>query len=75
MYSSTFALTSALDGCSTPRFGRFTPKKDLLPIVEDAEWAPQLSWTGAKNLAFEPWTDQPVASRCTDNASPGQKQQ
>ena len=34
-YSSTLSLKSALDavGWSTPRLGRFTPGKDLVPIV------------------------------------------
>ena len=34
-YSSTLCLTSALDrvGWSTPRSGRFTPRKDSVPIV------------------------------------------
>jgi hypothetical protein len=34
-YNSTLSLTSALDrgGWSTPRPGRFTPGKDLVPIV------------------------------------------
>jgi hypothetical protein len=34
-YSSIVSLTSALDGsgCSTPRSGRFTPRKDPVPIV------------------------------------------
>ena len=35
MYSSTLPSTSALHGggWSTPRSGRFTPRKDPLPIV------------------------------------------
>ena len=35
MYSSTLPSTSALDwgGLSTPRPGRFTPRKDPVPIV------------------------------------------
>jgi hypothetical protein len=34
-YSSTLSLTSALDGgeWSTPHPGRFTPRKDAVPIV------------------------------------------
>jgi hypothetical protein len=34
-YSSTLSLASVLDGggCSTPQPGRFTPRKDLVPIV------------------------------------------
>ena len=35
VYSATLSLNSALDGggWSTPRFGRFTPGKDLVPVV------------------------------------------
>ena len=29
----------------------FTPGKDPVPIVQEAEWAPGLVWTGAENLA------------------------
>ena len=52
-YSCTLSLTSALDrgGRSTPRFGHFTPRKDPVPIVQEAEWAPGPVWTGAENLA------------------------
>jgi hypothetical protein len=41
-YSSTLPSTSALDGggWSTPRSGRFTPGKDSVPIVQEAERAP-----------------------------------
>jgi len=28
-----------------------TPRKDLVPIVQEARWAPGLVWTGAENLA------------------------
>ena len=31
--------------------GRFTPGKDLVPIVQEAGWAPGQGWTGAENLA------------------------
>jgi hypothetical protein len=42
MCSSTLSLTSALDGggWSTPRPGRLTPRKNQVPIVLEAEWAP-----------------------------------
>ena len=42
-YSSTLSLTSALDGGGwiTPRSGRFTPGKDMVPIVQEAGWAPR----------------------------------
>jgi hypothetical protein len=29
---------------------RFTPRKDPVPIVQEAGWAPGPVWTGAKNL-------------------------
>ena len=52
-YSSTLSLTSALGGggWSAPRPGRFTPRKDLVPTVQEAGWAPRPVWTGAENLA------------------------
>jgi hypothetical protein len=42
MYSSTFALTLALDGSgwSTSRPGRFIPGKGPVPNVQQAGWAP-----------------------------------
>ena len=56
----------------TPR-PLFTPGKDQVPIVQEAGWAPGPVWTGAENFAtspgFDPRTVQPVASRCTDNAT------
>ena len=53
MYSSTLPSTSALDGSgwSTPRPGRFTRRKDPVPIVQEAGWAPGPVWTGVGNLA------------------------
>ena len=47
------------------------PRKDPVPIEEEAGWAPGPVWTGAENLAppppgFDPRTVQPVASRYTD---------
>ena len=38
-------------GWSTPRPGRFTPRKDPGPIVQEAGWAPGPFWMGAENLA------------------------
>jgi len=38
-------------GWSTPRSGRFTYGKDLVPIVQDAGWGPGPAWTGAEYLA------------------------
>jgi hypothetical protein len=50
----------------------FTPGKDLVPIVQEAGWAPGTVWTGAENLApteFDPRTVQAVASRYNDYAA------
>ena len=46
-------LTSALfgGGCSTPRPGRFTPRKDPLLNVEEAGWASGPVWTCAENFS------------------------
>ena len=77
MYSPTLSLTLALDGSewSTPSPGRFTPGKDPVPIVQEAEWVPGSVWTGAENLAppppgFDPRTVRPVPSCYTDSAIP-----
>ena len=53
MYSSNLSLTSALYGgvWSAPRPDRFTPRKDPVPIVQEAGWTPGPVWTGAENLA------------------------
>jgi hypothetical protein len=51
----------------------FIPGKDPVPIVQEAERAPEPVWIGAENLAppwFDPRTFQPVASRYTDWATP-----
>ena len=37
-------------GWSTPRPGRFTARKDPVPIVQEAGWDPGPGWTGAENL-------------------------
>ena len=71
IHSSTLSLTSALngDGWSKPRPGHFTPRKDPVPIVQEAGCATAPVWTGAENLTppgFDPGTFQPVASRYTD---------
>jgi len=55
----------------------FTPGKDLVPIVQEAGWAPGSAvWTGAENLAPptrikspDQQTIQPVATRYTDYAT------
>jgi hypothetical protein len=53
MYSSILSLTSALgEGVwSTSRRGRFTPRKDPVPIVLEAGWASWPVWTGAEIFA------------------------
>ena len=47
----------------------FYPRKDPVPIVQEAGWAPGPVWTDVENLApppgFDPRTVQPVASRYT----------
>ena len=71
-YSSTLSLNSALDGggWSTPRPGRFTPGKDLVPIVQGAGWGPRagLNRCGKSRLppGCDPRTVQLVANRYTD---------
>jgi len=71
MYSSTLSLTSALNGrgWSTLRPCHFIPRKDPVPIVYEAEWAPMPVWNDAENLTppgFDPRTVQPVASGYAD---------
>jgi hypothetical protein len=68
-------VTSALveDGWSASRPGSFTPGKDLVPIVQEAGWAP--GWSGRVRKislppGFDPRTVQPMASRYTDWAIP-----
>ena len=36
---------------STPRPGRFTPRKDPVTIVQEAGWAPGTVWKVTENLA------------------------
>ena len=52
-YSPTLSWSQHLDGglWSTPRPGRFTPRKVPVPIVQEAGLAPVPVWTGAENLA------------------------
>ena len=50
----------------------FTPRKDLVPIVQEAGWAPGPVWIGVENLAppgFDPQTVQPVGSHYTNYAT------
>jgi hypothetical protein len=47
-------LTTALEkggGVSVTPWPLFTPRKDLVPIVQEAGWAPGPDWTGAEYLA------------------------
>jgi hypothetical protein len=56
---------------STPR-PKFTPRKDSVPIVQEAGWAPGPVWTDTENLAptgIDPRTVQPLVSRYTDLAT------
>jgi hypothetical protein len=49
------------------------PGRDLVPIVQEAGWAPWLVGQARKislSLGFDSWTVQPVASRYTDCAIP-----
>ena len=49
------------------------PRKDPVPIVQEAGWIPGPVWTGGENLAsppgFDPRTVQTVASRYNDSAT------
>ena len=67
-------MTKALEGVRGQRHASAAlyPRKDPVPIVQEAGWAPRPVWAGAKNLAtpgFDPRTVQPVASRYTDYAT------
>jgi len=64
-------MTTALEGVRGQRHApaALYPRKDPVPIVQEAGWAPGPVWTGEENLAppgFHPRTVQPVASRYTD---------
>jgi len=46
-----FLLTSALDGVVSAMSSLLYPQeRDLVPIVQEAGWAPGPFWTGAENL-------------------------
>jgi hypothetical protein len=65
MYNSSLNLGARWwGGGSKPRPGRFTPGKDLVPIVYVGEGAPGPVWTGAENLASTGirFPDRPVRS-------------
>ena len=60
-------------GVSVTPWPLFTPRKDPVPIVQEAGWAPGPVWTVAENLAppgFDLRTVRPVVSRYTDWAIP-----
>ena len=66
-------MTAALEGgeWSAARPDRtLPPRKDPVPIVQEAGWTPGPVWTGAENLdptlEFDSRTVQHVASRYTD---------
>ena len=46
-------MTTALEGVRSQRHAPalFTPRKDLVPIVQEAGWVPGPVWTGGENLA------------------------
>jgi hypothetical protein len=50
-YSSTLPWLRHYKGGQQHVLAAFTPRKDLVPIVQDAGWAPGPVWTGAENLA------------------------
>jgi hypothetical protein len=68
-------MTSALEGgeWSAARHGRnLPPRKDRVPILQEAGWAPGPVGTSVENLdptGFNPRTVQPGASRYTDWAT------
>ena len=50
---------------STPR-PHFTPRKDPVPIVQEAGWAPGPVWTGGKSRPYRDWIlDLPARSSVT----------
>ena len=70
LYSSMTAALKAGEW-SAARPGLLTPRKDPLPIVQEAGWAPWPVWT-AENLVppgFDPRTVQPVVNRYSERAT------
>jgi hypothetical protein len=64
-------------GCQRQAPVALLPKRNLVPIVQEAGWAPGLVWTDAKNIApteirspDRPARSRPVASRYTKWAIP-----
>jgi hypothetical protein len=71
MYSSTLSLTSALENVGGQRHApaALPPDRELVPIVQEASWAPGPVRTRTEKLAptgFRCRTVQPVASRYID---------
>jgi len=65
MYSSTLFFdlgTRRVCGVSVMPWTYLTPRKDVIPIVQEAGCASGMVWTGTKN----PRSVQPVDSRYTD---------
>ena len=59
-------------GVSVTHHPIFTPRKDLVPIVQEVGWASGPIWTGAEILSppgFDSRSVQPVASHYTDYAT------
>jgi len=52
-YNPTLSSTLVLDedGRSSPRPGHFIPGNDVVPILQEAEWAPGPDWTSSEKLA------------------------
>jgi len=47
---SFFDLGARWGGWSAPRPGRFTPRNNMAPIVQEAGWAPGPVWAGANQV-------------------------
>jgi len=69
MYRSTLSLTSALDGVGVERHVPIALPSGNTPLYSRLG-GPQgrsgQAWKISPPLEFDPWTVQPVASRCTD---------
>ena len=50
IYNSFFNLGARWGGWSTPRPASFTPRKDRVPVVQEAGWASGPVWTVAENF-------------------------
>jgi hypothetical protein len=64
--------TRSCKGVSVTPRPLFTPRKNPVPNVQKAVWAPGPVWTGAEDIAppgFDLRTVQPVASHYTNSAT------